>query len=432
MSSPPDSERLTHPAQRAIDAVWRAESGRIIGALARMVRDIGVAEEFAQDALVAALERWPQAGVPDKPGAWLMQTAKHRAIDWLRRQHVWAAREGEITFELETQLQDAAPVPPGSQDAATIDDDLLRLVFVACHPVLSFDARVALTLRLLGGLSTEEIARAFLAPEPTIAQRIVRAKRNLKEAGVPFQAPAVDRLGERLAAVLEVIYLIFNEGYAATAGCDWLRPALCDEALRLARMVAALMPQQGEAQGLLALLEIQNSRSAARTGPDGEPVLLMQQDRDLWDRPSIEHGLAALARADALARGTARAPGPYALQASIAACHARAACAAGTDWTRIAELYETLAAVAPSPVVELNRAVAVSMAFGAAVGLEIVDRLRADPALGSYHLLPGVRGDLLVRLGRCAEARAEFERAADLTKNRAERTLMLSRALSCS
>ena len=413
---------------RAIDAVWRIESARIVAALARMVRDVGVAEELAQDALVAALERWPESGVPDNPGAWLMQTAKHRAIDWLRRQKFWTGKEGEITWEIESLLQDAAPAPPGSVEKDEIGDDLLRLVFIACHPVLPFDARVALTLRLLGGLSTDEIARAFLVPEPTIAQRIVRAKRTLAEAQVPFEPPRADQLDERLASVLEVIYLVFNEGYAATAGDDWLRPALCDEALRLGRIVAGLMPDESEVHGLVALMEIQASRAHARVGPGGEPILLLDQDRGRWDRLLIRRGLAALAKAHALADSGQPALGPYALQAAIAACHARAFAASDTDWPRIAALYEALALAAPSPIVELNRAVAVAMAFGPEQGLAIVDALASDAALQNYHLLPAVRGDLLARLDRLDEAQAEFERAASLTRNARERALLMARA----
>jgi RNA polymerase sigma-70 factor (ECF subfamily) len=407
---------LTHAA---IDAVWRIESARIIAALARMVRDVGLAEELAQDALVAALERWPQSGVPDNPGAWLMATAKHRAIDQLRR----SARL-ERKHE---QLAHAAGVAHESAGDALDDDigdDLLRLVFIACHPVLSTEARVALTLRLLGGLTTAEIARAFLVPEPTIAQRIVRAKRTLSEARVPFEVPRGAELAARLASVLEVIYLVFNEGYSATAGDDWMRPALCEDALRLGRILAELVPNEPEAHGLVALMEIQASRSRARIGPSGEPVLLLEQNRARWDHLLIRRGLAALARAEKLGG----ALGPYALQAAIAACHARALRAEETDWERIAALYDALAQLTPSPIVELNRGVAFGMAFGPAAGLEIVDGLTSEPALRTYHLLPSVRGDLLAKLGRYDEARAEFERAASLTHNARERALLLSRA----
>ncbi|MGA5409898.1 RNA polymerase sigma factor [Streptomyces lavendulocolor] len=400
-------------APHAVETVFRIESARIIAAVARIVRDVGIAEELAQDALVAALEQWPESGVPDRPGAWLMATARNRAVDLVRRRETYARKLAEVGRDLETAYE---PEPAEPDD---IDDDLLRLVFTACHPVLSADARVALTLRLLGGLTTEEIARAFLVPEATVAQRIVRAKRSLARAGVPFEVPGGRDRAARLASVLDVIYLIFNEGYAATAGDHWLRPGLCEDALRLARVLAGLMPGEPEVHGLAALLELQASRTAARTGPDGEPVLLADQDRTRWDRRLIRRGFASLERA-----GT----GPYALQAAIAACHARAPRYEETDWATIAVLYGRLAAVAPSPVVELNRAVAVSMADGPAAGLAIVDALAAEPALKEYHLLPSVRGDLLARLGRDDEARAELERAASLARNARERALLLARA----
>ncbi|MBB4891386.1 RNA polymerase sigma factor (sigma-70 family) [Streptomyces olivoverticillatus] len=403
----------------AIDAVWRIESARLVAGLTRIVRDVGIAEELAQDALVAALEQWPESGVPDKPGAWLMATAKHRAIDLIRRNETYARKLALLGHELETERQEP-PLP----DEGAIEDDLLRLVFTACHPALSTEGRVALTLRLLGGLKTDEIARAFLVPEPTVAQRIVRAKRTLAKAEVPFEVPEGDQLAERLPAVLEVVYLIFNEGYSATAGDDLMRPALCEEALRLGRILAGLMPKEPEVHGLVGLMEIQASRSAARTGPSGEPVLLLDQDRSRWDRLLIHRGLAALERAEQLGG----AFGPYALQAAIAACHARARTAQETDWERIAALYAVLARRVPSPVVELNRAVAVGMAHGPAAGLELADALAAEPLLKGYHLLPSVRGDFLDRLGRHEEARAEFERAATLTRNERERALLLERA----
>jgi RNA polymerase sigma factor (sigma-70 family) len=412
---------------RAIDAVWRIESAKLIAGLARIVRDVGMAEDLAQDALVAALEQWPESGVPDNPGAWLMAVAKRRAIDTLRRSQRLDRKHDELGHELEAQQELAVP----DLDAALDDhvgDDLLRLIFTACHPVLSREARAALTLRLLGGLTTDEIARAFLVPEPTIAQRIVRAKRTLAEAGVPFEVPRREELADRLASVLEVIYLIFNEGYSATAGDDWMRPGLCEEALRLGRILAELAPGEPEVHGLVALMEIQASRSRARVGPSGEPVLLMDQDRARWDRILIRRGLAALDRAAAL--GGAR--GPYALQAAIAACHARARTPEETDWARIASIYDELARLTPSPVVELNRAVAVGMALGPAAGLELADALTSEPSLRSYHLLPSVRGDLLMKLGRLDEARAEFERAASLTRNARERELLLERAASCA
>ena len=408
---------------RAINAVWRIESARLIAGLARMVRDVGVAEDLAQEALLAALERWPESGIPDNPGAWLMATAKHRAIDLLRRSKLLERKHEELGREIEAQQEMAAPDLDAAIDA-NIGDDLLRLVFISCHPVLSTEARVALTLRLLGGLTTEEIARAFLVPEPTVAQRIVRAKRTLAEKRAPFEVPRGAELAARLSSVLEVIYLVFNEGYSATAGDDWMRPALCGDALRLGRILAELVPKEPEVHGLVALMEIQASRSRARTGPSGEPVLLLDQDRARWDHVLVRRGLVALERAEALGG----AQGPYALQAAIAACHARARTPAETDWARIAELYGALARLTPSPVVELNRAVAVAMAFGPAAGLELVDALTAEPALRGYHLLPSVRGDLLAKLGRFDEARAECARAASLTRNARERELLLERA----
>ena len=414
---------------RAIEAVWRIESAKIVGSLTRMVRDVGVADELAQDALVSALEQWPSSGIPDNPGAWLMQAAKNRAIDLIRHRALHERKEADLTYAIETQLQDAAPAEPGANLDDPVGDDLLRLIFIACHPVLSTEARVALTLRLLGGLTTDEIARAFLAPEPTIAQRIVRAKRALSEAKVPFEVPQPVELAVRLASVLEVIYLVFNEGYSATAGDDWMRPTMCDEALRLGRILAGLAPNEPEVHGLVALMEIQASRARARVSASGEPILLMAQDRARWDQLLIRRGLAALERAESLGTTERKALGPYALQASIAACHARARVAAQTDWPRIVAYYDALAQLAPSPVVELNRAVAVSMAFGPAQGLELVDALRDEPALKNYHLLPSVRGDLLQRLGRGAEASAEFSRAASLTRNLRERELLLKRAM---
>ncbi|MEV0638833.1 sigma-70 family RNA polymerase sigma factor [Streptomyces sp. NPDC050619] len=396
------------------------ESPRIIAGVTRVVRDVGIAEELAQDALVAALERWPREGVPDNPGAWLMATARHRAVDLIRRRENYARKLREIGRDLSTVAPPEEPADPDD-----IDDDLLRLVFSTCHPVLSAEARTALTLRLLGGLTTAEIARAYLVPEATVAQRIVRAKRTLATRNVAFEVPYGPDREARLGSVLDVIYLIFNEGYAATAGDDWLRPGLCEDALRLARVLSALMPKEPEVHGLTSLLEFQASRTAARTGPDGEPVLLKDQDRRRWNRMLIARGITALGRADATATG---APGPYALQAAIAACHAIAYAYEDTDWPRIATLYALLAARAPSPVVELNRAVAVSMAEGPEPALEIVDALAAEPALRDYHLLPSVRGDLLLRVGRTAQARAEFERAASLTHNARERALLLARA----
>jgi RNA polymerase sigma factor (sigma-70 family) len=413
----------TTETHRAIDAVWRIESARLIAGLTRMVRDVGLAEELAQDALVVALEKWPESGVPDNPGAWLMATAKNRALDRLRRGKVVERKHQELGRDLEARQALAVADFEAAIDD-DIGDDLLRLMFTACHPVLSTEARVALTLRLLGGLTTEEIARAFLVPEPTIAQRIVRAKRTLAEAHVPFEVPRGDELAARLASVLGVIYLIFNEGYAATAGDDWMRPGLCEDALRLGRILAELAPGEPEVHGLVALMEIQASRARARVGPSGEPVLLLDQDRSRWDHLLIRRGLAALARAEA--RGGTL--GPYALQAAIAACHARARTAADTDWRRIAALYDALAQLTPSPIVDLNRAVAVGMAFGPAAGLDLVDTLLSESSLQSYHLLPAVRGDLLAKLGRFPEARTEFERAASLTRNARERDLLLGRA----
>ncbi|HLL47061.1 MAG TPA: RNA polymerase sigma factor [Longimicrobiaceae bacterium] len=416
----------TTETHRAIDAVWRIESAKLIAGLARMVRDVGLAEDLAQDALVAALEKWPESGVPQNPGAWLMAAAKRRAIDHFRRDKLLDRKHQELGRELEVKQEAAVPDLDEAIDDP-IGDDLLRLVFTCCHPVLSRDAQVALTLRLLGGLTTEEIARAFLVPVPTLAQRIVRAKKTLTDARVPYEVPRGPELAERLSSVLGVVYLIFNEGYSATAGDDWTRPALCEDALRLGRILAGLAPGEPEVHGLVALMEIQASRLGARIGPGGVPVLLLDQDRGRWDHLLIGRGLAALARAEAL--GGAR--GPYALQAAIAACHARARTAAETDWGRIAALYDALSRVAPSPVVELNRAVALAMAFGPAAGLELADELVAEPSLKGYHLLPSVRGDLLFKLGRLDEARAEFERAATLTQNARERRLLLDRAAAC-
>jgi RNA polymerase sigma factor (sigma-70 family) len=411
---------------RAIEAVWRIESARLIAGLTRLVRDVGLAEELAQDALVAALESWPSAGVPDNPGAWLMATAKHRAIDRLRRNRMLDRKHELLGRELEARQERVPDLEAALDD--DVGDDLLRLIFTSCHPILSTEARVALTLRLLGGLTTEEIARAFLVAEPTVAQRIVRAKRALAEAGVPFEVPRGRDRAERLSSVLEVLYLIFNEGYAATAGEDWMRPALCEDALRLGRILAELAPQEPEVHGLVALMEIQASRAGARVSPAGEPVLLLDQDRGRWDQLLIRRGLAALERAERLGGQS----GPYALQAAIAACHARARTAAETDWRRIVALYEALLRLMPSPVVELNRAVAVSMASGPAAGLELVDALTGERALQGYHLLPSVRGDLLQKLGRLDEARAEFERAAALTRNARERALLERRAAACA
>ena len=407
---------------RTIEAVWRMESARVIGGLARMLQDVGLAEELAQDALVAALETWPVSGVPDNPGAWLMATAKRRAIDRLRRHQLLARKHAELGYEAE--LQQALAEDPADAADDRIGDDVLRLVFIACHPLLSTEAQVALTLRLLGGLTTDEIARAFLVPEPTIAQRIVRAKRTLGEAKIAFEVPRGGELHARLASVLAVLYLIFNEGYAATSGAHWTRPALCEEALRLGRVLAALLPREPEAHGLVALMELQASRLPARIAPDGTPILLLEQDRARWDRLLLGRGVDALERA----RRLGGEHGPYALQAAIAACHARATTAEATDWSRIAALYGELAAVMPSPVVELNRAVAVAMADGPAAGLALVDALRAVPALQRYHLLPSVRGDLLAKLGRHAEARVEFEQAAALARNEREQALLRERA----
>ena len=408
---------------KAIDAVWRIESAKLIAGLTRIVRDVGLAEDLAQDALVAALEKWPKSGVPDNPGAWLMATAKHRAIDYLRRGTLLDRKHEQIAYELEAEQERAVPDLEAALDDH-VGDDLLRLVLIACHPVLATDARVALTLRLLGGLATDEIARAFLVPEPTIAQRIVRAKRTLADAHVPFEVPRGDEFTARLSSVLQVIYLVFNEGYSATAGDDWMRPALCEDALRLGRILAGLVPSEPEVHGLVALMEIQASRSRARLGPIGEPILLLDQDRARWDHILVRRGLAALELAERLGG----ALGPYALQAAIAACHGRARTPEETDWARIASLYEALADVTPSPIVELNRAVAIGMAFGPAAGLQLVDALVSEPSLKSYHLLPSVRGDLLSKLGRHDEARAEFKRAASLTRNARERNLLLERA----
>jgi RNA polymerase sigma factor (sigma-70 family) len=407
----------------AIDAVWRIESARLIAGLARITGDVGIAEDLAQDALLAALERWPETGVPDNPGAWLMATAKHRAIDLHRRSKRIERKHEQIGLELDAQQEMSVSDLDTALDD-DIGDDMLRLIFTACHPVLSTEARVAMTLRMLGGLTTDEIARAFVVPEATVAQRIVRAKRTLSEARVPFEVPRGTDRDERLSSVLGVIYLVFNEGYSATAGEDWMRPALCEEALRLGRILAGLVPGEPEVHGLVALMEIQASRLRARTGPTGAPILLLDQDRGKWDRLLIRRGLAALARAEQL--GGAR--GPYALQAAIVACHARARTADETDWERIVALYDALAELTPSPIVELNRAVAVSMAYGPALALELVDALRSEPALKSYHLLPSVRGDLLMKLGRLSEAKPEFEHAASLTRNARERELLLERS----
>jgi RNA polymerase sigma factor (sigma-70 family) len=418
---------LSEPSEthRAIDAVWRIESARLIAALARMTGDVGKAEDLAQDALLAALEKWPESGIPTNPGAWLMATAKRRAIDQLRRGKMLDRKHGQLTHELEERQADAPDLDTALDDQ--IGDDLLRLIFTSCHPVLSVEARVALTLRLLGGLTTPEIARAFIVPEPTVAQRIVRAKRTLAEARVPFEVPRGPELAARLSSVLEVIYLIFNEGYSATSGDDWLRPALCEDALRLGRILAELAPMEPEVHGLVALMEIQASRVGARTDANGDPVLLLEQDRSRWNHVLIGRGLAALDRVAALGG----ALGPYALQASIASCHARARTPEDTDWTRISALYDALAQLQPSPVVELNRGVAYAFAFGPAAGLEIVNPLLEEPALGRYHLLPSVRGDFLFKLGRFAEAKAEFERAASLTQNAREKKLLEGRAEKC-
>ncbi len=416
---------MTTDTHRAIDAVWRIESPRLIASLTRIVRDVGVAEDLAQDALVAALEQWPKSGVPDNPGAWLMAAAKHRAIDHFRRNTRLDRKHEELGRELAAKEMAVPDLDSALDD--DVGDDLLRLVFISCHPVLSIEAQVALTLRLLGGLTTDEIARAFLVPEATIAQRIVRAKRTLAEKRIPFEVPRGTELAARLSPVLEVLYLIFNEGYSATAGAAWMRPALCEDALRLGRILAGLAPQQPEVHGLVALMEIQASRSRARTGPSGEPILLFDQNRAHWDQLLIRRGLAALAHAEKLDA----AQGPYTLQAQIAACHARARTPEETDWPRIVMLYDALAQLMPSPVVELNRAVAVAMAFGPAAGLELVDVLTRDGSLQGYHLLPSVRGDLLKKLNRFDEARAEFERAAALTRNARERELLLGCARAC-
>jgi RNA polymerase sigma-70 factor (ECF subfamily) len=414
--------------RKAVEAVWRIESARLIGGLVRVVRDVGLAEDLAQEALVTAMERWPTEGIPENPGAWLMATAKNRAIDQLRRRRMHEKKHDAIALDLDLASGPSAAAPDlETAIDENVGDDLLRLMLVACHPVLSKEARVALTLRLLGGLSTEEIARAFLVPEPTIAQRVVRAKRTLSEARVPFEVPRGPELGVRLGSVLEAVYLIFNEGYAATKGEDWTRPELCEEALRLGRTLVGLVPDEAEAHGLVALMEIQASRLRARVGPSGEPILLLDQDRSRWDQLLLHRGLAALGRAEALGQPL----GPYALQAAIAGCHARARTADATDWNRIVALYDALVELTGSPVVELNRAVAVSMAYGPAAGLELVDALGSEPALESYHLLPSVRGDLLVKLGRKGEARREFERAATLAQNARERELLLARAKAC-
>lgn len=419
---------MTHAAtHRAIETVWRIESARLIAGLARVVRDVGLAEELAQEALVVALERWPETGVPDNPGGWLMATAKHRAIDQLRRRTMLDRKHGELGREMEDERDHDSTAREAALDD-DIGDDLLRLVFTSCHPVLPTEARVALTLRLLGGLTTDEIARAFLVPEPTVAQRIVRAKRTLAEKRIPFEVPRGAELAPRLSSVLEVIYLVFNEGYSATAGDDWMRPELCQDALRLGRILAELAPGEAEVHGLVSLMEIQASRLGARTGPSGDPILLLDQNRARWDRLLIGRGLAALERAAALAG----VHGPYALQAAIAACHARARTAEETDWARIVENYDALAAIAPSPVVELNRAVAVSMASGPEAGLALMDALMEDATLESYYLLPAARGDLLSKLGRFDEACRELERAASLTRNARERGLLLSRAAACA
>jgi RNA polymerase sigma-70 factor (ECF subfamily) len=411
---------------REIEAVWKIESARVIAGLTRIVHDVGVAEELAQDALVAALEKWPESGIPDNPGAWLMGTAKHRAIDHLRRGTLVDRKHEDLGREMAEREMQVPDLAAAMDD--TIGDDMLRLVFIACHPVLSTEARVALTLRLLGGLTTEEIARAYLVAETTMAQRIVRAKRTLAEAHVSFEVPRGAEFNARLSSVLQVLYLIFNEGYSATAGDDWMRPALCEEALRLGRILAELVPNEPEVHGLVALMEIQASRSKARVTTAGEPILLLEQDRSRWDRLLIGRGLAALQRSEKLTNTR----GPYAIQAAIAACHARAITASDTDWSRIVELYGDLAAIEPSPVIELNRAVAMAMANGPAAGLKLVDALVHDPALREYHLLPSVRGDLLKKLGRTVEARAEFERAASITRNVRERNLLLERARSCT
>ena len=412
----------TSSTHRTIDAIWKTESARIIARLTRLVGDVGLAEELAQDALVAALEQWPGAGVPRNPGAWLLTAAKNRGIDQLRRAKMLDRKHEELGYELEMYQQDASDLDKALDDP--VGDDLLRLIFIACHPILSREARVALTLRLLGGLTTDEISRAFLVPEKTVAQRIVRAKRTLREAGIPFEVPRGPELSARLASVLEVIYLIFNEGYTATAGTDWMRPALCEDALRLGRILARLAPTEPEVHGLLALMELQASRMGARSTPDGEPILLDDQDRSRWDQRHIRDGIAALARAEEVGEPF----GPYTLQAAIAACHARARSTQETNWRRVVTLYGALAEVSPSPIVELNRAVAVSRAFGPKAGLQLVDRLASHPALAGYYLLPAVRGDLMARLERRVEAAAEFRRAAEMTRNERERALLLARA----
>ncbi|HKU27697.1 MAG TPA: RNA polymerase sigma factor [Candidatus Sulfotelmatobacter sp.] len=410
---------------RTIEAVWKIESARLIAGLTRIVRDVGVAEELAQDALVIALEKWPESGVPENPGAWLMATAKHRAIDFVRRGSLVDRKHEDLGREMAEKEMQVPDLAAAMDD--TIGDDVLRLVFIACHPVLSVEARLALTLRLIGSLTTDEIARAFLVSESTIAQRIVRAKKTLSDAQVPFEVPRGSNFHARLSSVLQVIYLIFNEGYSASSGDDWMRPALCEDALRLGRILAELVPNEGEVHGLVALMEIQASRTMARVGPSGEPILLLDQDRGMWDWLLINRGLAALERAEKVSMGR----GPYVLQAEIAACHARARKSEETDWSEIALLYRQLGEVTPSPVIELNRAVAVSMASGPAAGLELVDRLQHEPALNSYHLLPSVRGDLLRKLGRLDEARVEFERAASMTRNAREQNLLLERARNC-
>ncbi len=415
----------------AINAVFRIEQAKLIAGLTRMVRDVGLAEELAQDALVVALERWPQSGIPDNPGAWLMAAAKHRAIDRIRRNKMLDRKHREIGREMEIEQELSMPDLDAAMDNE-VGDDLLRLMFTACHPVLSTEARLALTLRLLGGLTTEEIGRAFLAPEATIAQRIVRAKRTLAEKKIPFEAPRGPELAERLASVLEVIYLVFNEGYSATAGTDWMRPQLCEEALRLGRILAELAPEEPEVHGLVSLMEIQFSRFRARTDANGNPILLMDQNRALWDRLLIRRGLAALERADRAADSLQRTPGSYLLQAAIAACHAQARSVDETDWAQIVALYEVLVSVTPSPIIELNRAVAVAMAEGPAAGLALTDAIQDEPSLKNYHLLPSVRGDFLFRLGRYGEARAEFERAASLTKNAREQAVLTARAAACA
>jgi RNA polymerase sigma-70 factor (ECF subfamily) len=421
---------VTTDTHRAIDAVWRIESPRLIAGLARIVRDVGLAEDLAQDALVAALEQWPESGIPEKPGAWLMATAKHRAIDHFRRNTRKQRKHEELGRELEKKEMAVPDFDAALDD--DVGDDLLRLVFTACHPVLPTESRVALTLRMIGGLTTPEIARAFLVPEATVAQRIVRSKRTLAEKRIPFEVPRGTELTGRLSSVLAVVYLIFNEGYSATAGDDWMRPALCEDALRLGRILAELAPQEPEVHGLVALMEIQASRSRARVGPSGQPILLLDQNRAHWDQLLIRRGLAALAHAERLVAAKLAAPGPYVLQAEIAACHARARTPEETDWPRIVTLYAALAELTPSPIVELNRAVAVAMASGPAAGLELVDALTADRSLANYHLLPSVRGDLLKKLSRFDEARAEFERAASLTQNARERDLLLQRAQACA